>query len=220
MPRRAGRPAPGSGRAPGKVGRGAPGLRRGRRTPPPAPVLSGALGAGSAPGATRSSASVPAPLGAAACDPERSGGPRGESEASGPGSGRRPGPSRTAGEDPRGRARRAAAPGGSRCGGRGRRRPAGSWREHGAQPRAAARAGPLPWFQTTAPTGASLPLLHAQLVKRRMTARATRAGAAPWNFSLRMALVRFLKDFSSRGFWGSESNYKLFGIKRYYYYYF
>lgn len=183
MPRRAGRPAAGSGRAPGKVGRGAPGMRRGRRTRPPAPVFSGALGAGSAPGATRSSASVPAPLGAAACDAERSGGPRGESEASGPGSGRWPGPSRAAGEDPRSRARCAAVPGGCRCGGRGRRRPAGSWREHGAQPRAAARAGRLSWFQTTAPTGAPLTLLHAQLVKQRMTTRVTRAGIAPWNFS-------------------------------------
>lgn len=59
----------------------------------------------------------------------------------------------------------------------------GSWREHGAQPRAAAGAGRLPRFQTTAPTGAPLPLLHAQLAKQRMTTRVTRAGIAPWNFS-------------------------------------
>lgn len=189
MPRRAGRPAAGSGRAPGKVGRGAPGMRRGRRTQPPAPVLLGALGAGSAPGATRSSASVPAPLGAAACDPERSDRPRGESEASGPGSGRWPGPSCAAREDPRSRARRAAAPGGCRCGGRGRRRPVGSWREHGAQPRAAAGAGRLPWFQTTAPTGAPLPLLHAQLAKQRMTTPLLVPGLPRGTFLERMALV-------------------------------
>lgn len=165
-------PGPGLGSVPpGKVGRGAPGMRRGRRTRPPAPVTSGALGADSAPGATRSWASVPAPLGAAACDPERSGaaaaarGERARPRCRGAGSGQaRAAPLRRT----RGRARRAAAPGGCRCGGRGRRRrPAGSWREHGAQSRAGARAGPLPSFQTTALTGAPLPLLHAQLANDR-----------------------------------------------------
>lgn len=177
MPRRAGRPAAGSGRAPGKVGRagarGGCGGEGGHGHPPPGP-LGGPSGPAPPPppaprGARRAS---PLPLGRRPAT--RSGAAaRGErARPRGRGAGRRPGPSRAAGEDPRGRARRAAAaPGGCRCGGRGRRRPAGSWREHGAQPRVAARAGPLPWFQTTAPAGAPLPLLHAQLAERRMTAR-------------------------------------------------
>lgn len=76
------------GSGPGVGGRR--GARRGRRAPPPAPVLSGALGgAGSAPGATRSSAGPPsAPLWGGGLRPgaERSGAaaPRGGSEASGP----------------------------------------------------------------------------------------------------------------------------------------
>lgn len=118
-------------------------MRRGRRPRPPAPVLSGALGAGSAPGATRSWASVPASLGAAACDPERrasgsgGGGPRGESEASGPGSGRRPGP------EPR----RSGAPAGPST---ARRRP---WRVSLRRTREAAACGKLAGARSPAPRG-------------------------------------------------------------------
>lgn len=172
-----------------------------RHPPPSSPEPSGA---GSAPGATRSSASPPsAPLWGGGLRPgaERSGGPAGMERGLGAEGGwRRPGPRRAVLEDPGGPSTVRGPPAG-RVDGRGRRRrPAGSWRERGA--------GPLPSVQTTAPTAAPLPGLHAQLAKRRVTAAGPLARGCPVELFLKgTASVCSLKDVSWRGFFGgSESN--------------
>lgn len=155
--------------------------------------------------------SPPAPRGAAACDPERSGGPRGESEAWGPGSrgaGGGQAQSRAAGEDSRGRARRAAAPGGCRCGGRGEAAACGKLAGARSPAPRGGRSRPAALVSNYCADGPErrCPCLHAQLAKQRTTARATRAGVPHGTFLERMTLVRSLKTFRVVNFWRSESN--------------
>lgn len=213
MPSRAGRSARGlgSGRRGDSGGRGGEG---GHRRPPPRPL--GSPRGPAPPPAPRGArrVSLQLPSGATACDPERSGGPAGGSEASGlRGAGGGQARGAPLWRTPGGRARcTVSRPGGCRRGradGRGRRRPAGSWRER--------RAGRLPSVQTTAPTTAPLPRLHAQLAKRRVTAAGPLARGCPVELFLKgMASVSSLKDVSWRGSWGApKAIKKLFETKQF-----
>lgn len=194
------------------------GARRGRRTPPPALVLSGALGDRLRP---RRHAELPPqlPSGAAACDPERSGAaaPRGGSEASGL---RGAGGGQARGvplwRTPGGRARCAVpGPGGCRCGragGRTREAAAACGKLAGAWSRPAALSSNYRADRSAA-ARAARSTCQAEGDRRR----ATRAGVPRGTFLERDGVGLFFKGrFVEWIFWGApKAIKKLFETKQF-----
>lgn len=194
------------GSGPGEGGRR--GARRGRRTPPPAPSPSSRepSGAGSAPGATRVSLQLPS--GAAACDPERSGGPAGRERGLGAGGKRaaaRPEARRSGG--PRGTEHGARSLGreGVATGGRADAGGGGGLREVGGS----AEPARCPQFKLPRRPQRAVRAARSTCQAEGDRRRATRAGVPRGTFLERDGVGLFFKGrFVAWIFWGLRKQLK------------